>query len=246
MNGVMKCDSPIAFGFTECSGRRQALPAGVSSSTENALVPCSCRLLWPIINSRVCEYIDRLCLVRLLLFTSSLRATTARTLPRNNTHHHRQPAYPDPDIQAQPRASSRSRPASAACPARRAALSQTPVVVVVVVVAIAIPTPRAAASPKVRSLTLSRPALPFIPPLGTHTARVLEVPCSSLARLPSTGPSLLHTRTTRSRSNLRLACNSRITCSSIASLAFDLRLLRRCDHTNSPAVRAPATPSDVG
>lgn len=44
-----------------------------------------------------------------------------------------------------------------ACPARRAALSHTPVVVVVV--AIAIPTPRAA-SPKVRSLTLPRPALP--------------------------------------------------------------------------------------
>jgi hypothetical protein len=40
MDGVMKFESPIAFGFTECSGRRSSASKLESSSTENALVPC--------------------------------------------------------------------------------------------------------------------------------------------------------------------------------------------------------------
>ena len=184
-------------------------------------------------------------------FSASCCATTARTLPRNkhyDQHHLLHPRPTDsPHIQAQPRASSRSRPA---CPARRAALSQTPVVAVVVVAAAAVAnlTPRAA-SPKVRSLPLPCPAFIAIPPLGTHAARVcvLEVPFVAGCAL-GIKPSLLHARTTRSRSNLRSACllarNSRITCSNVSpSIA---RPLRRCHHTNSPAVRARATPSDVG
>jgi hypothetical protein len=41
MSKVMKCKSPIAFGFTECSGRPSSASSWSSSSTENALVPCS-------------------------------------------------------------------------------------------------------------------------------------------------------------------------------------------------------------
>jgi len=146
-------------------------------------------------------------------FSASDCATTARTLPRNKHYdHHLLLLHPrptdSPHIQAQPRASSRSRPACAACPARRAALTQTPVVAVVVVIAAAVanPTPRAA-SPKVRSLPLPCPAFIAIPPLGTHAARVcvLEVPFVAGCAL-GIKPSLLHARTTRSRSNLRSAC----------------------------------------
>lgn len=202
----MKFESPIAFGFTECSGRGQALPAGVSSSTENALVPCS---LFSGLSS-ICgplQYIDRLPCPS-ASFSASCCATTARTLPRNNhlllhpPTHHRQ--TDSPHIQAQPRASSRSRPA---CPARRAALSQTPVVAVVVVAAAAVAnlTPRAA-SPKVRSLPLPCPAIITIPPLGTHTARVRWSFRSLLAARLASIVSSSRTHDTRSRSNLRSAC----------------------------------------
>lgn len=132
-------------------------------------------------------------------------------------------------------------PCLTACPARRAALS----VVVVAAAIVANPTLHATASPKVRSLALPCLALPClalpigISPLGPHTAYSA---CVGVSIRPAwRRPSLLHARTTRSRSNLRLACrsacNSRTTCSSIAS-HFDLRPLRRCHHTNSPAVRA--------
>ena len=40
MDRVMKFESPIAFGFTECSGRLSSASQLESSSTENALVPC--------------------------------------------------------------------------------------------------------------------------------------------------------------------------------------------------------------
>ena len=189
-------------------------------------------------------------------FSASCCATTARTLPRNkhyDQHHLLHPRPTDsPHIQTQPRASSRSRPACAACPARRAALTQTPVAAVVVVVtaAVADPTPRAA-SPKVRSLALPCPAFIAIPPLGTHTARV-RVGSSVRCWPHALGINRLFFTHARTHDAISLqpppglpARDSRITCSNV-SLAFDLRPLRRCHHTNSPAVRARATPSDVG
>jgi hypothetical protein len=97
------------------------------------------------------------------------------------------------------------------------------------------------ASPKVRSL-----ASPYHLLSSRHWARIPRVCCCWKSVPFVAGPlgvdwtvsSSLHARTTRSRSNLRLACNSRITCSSSVASHFDLRPLRRCHLTNSLAVRA--------
>jgi hypothetical protein len=197
MKTVMRCESPIAFDIlgSRVPGRRQApscLPPHARSwslSLERPTVDLSSIRQ----SSGPSKYIDRLALTS---SSTSSCATTARTLRRNNHHS----TIASPHIHAQPRASSRSRSQAA----RRAAASRR----IIVVVVVANPTSHAA-SPKVRSLTL-----PCHYSVIGHSYRAFSRVLEARFVAGSLGIDRLfftHART-RSRSNLRLACKSRITC----------------------------------
>jgi len=222
----MKLESPIAFGFTECSGR-------VSSASSWSLSPPLRTRSSLVLSSVAYHQFADLFNISIVLpcpsasFSASDCATTARTLPRNKyyDHHHHHLLHPrptdSPHIQAQPRASSRSRALLVLLALPDAPLSrrQTPVVAVVVVAAaVANPTPHTA-SPKVRSLPLPCPAFIAIPPLGTHTARVCvggSVRCWPRAWHQTVSSSRTHDAISLQPPLGLLARNSRITCSNVS------------------------------